>query len=126
MVNLSDMKQGSETVIDITKSMLNAIEKLQQENEELIKRVYDLEHLQGSGPFQQLARGWSHYISYSTAKILNYQKVIKVLARFPEGDAVGNFPKFLAMSEYRKPKDIISFAQDQLSTFAQRYLIVGG
>ena len=87
---------------------------------------YHLDHLQGSGPFQQLARGWSHYISYSTAKILNYQKVIKVLARFPEGDAVGNFPKFLAMTEYRKPKDIISFAQKELSTFAQRYLSADG
>lgn len=85
-------------------------------------RKYHLEHLRDIGPFQELARGWSHYIAYSTAKTLKYDQVVKVLARFPENDLMGSFPKFLAMSEYRKPAEVITFAKEQIQTFANRYL----
>ncbi len=87
-----------------------------------ICQKYHLQHLKDIGPFFELARGWSHYISYSVAKTLKYDKVVKSLARFPENDLMGSFPKFLAMSEYRKPSELINFAQEQIHSFASRYL----
>jgi len=84
---------------------------------------YKLPHLQGETPFHHLARGWSHWVSYMTAKVLKNQTVVKSLSRFPQSqDLIGLFPKFLAMSEHRKAAEVISFAQKNLKDYAKKYL----
>lgn len=85
-------------------------------------KKYSLSHLQGDSPFHQLARGWCHWVAYMTARVLKYKKIAKFLSRFPESDLVGTFPKFLAMTEYRNPKEVIDFAQKNLKDYGRKYL----
>ena len=81
-----------------------------------------LPHLLGNQPYQQLARGWCHWIAYSVARILKYKRVVKVLSRYPGTNLSGAFSKFLAMSEFRKNKEIMTFARENLKKFAKKYL----
>ena len=86
-------------------------------------RQHQLPHIKGLGPFQQLARGWVHWIMYSTAKVLQYEAETKTLARKPESEeVVGAFSKFLAMTEYRKSSEIIQSTHQNLIDYASRYL----
>ncbi len=87
-----------------------------------ICQSYHLQHLLDDAPFQQLARGWCHWISVNTAKTLTYKSVAKALSRFPEGNISGLYSKFQAMSEFRKSKEIIQFAQKNLKKYAKKYL----
>ncbi len=87
-----------------------------------ICRKYKLSHLRGTTPFLEMARGWCHWIAYSTAKILKYDKIAKTINRWPESSLPGNFSKFQAMSEFRKTKEIIEFGQQTLKEYADRYL----
>lgn len=87
-----------------------------------ICKKYDLFHLGGSSPFLEMARGWSHWVAYNTAKTLKYDRVAKTISRWPESSLPGNFQKFLAMSEYRKPTEIVEFAHNNLKTYAKKYL----
>ncbi len=87
-----------------------------------ICRQYDLFHLGGNSPFLDMARGWCHWVSYNTAKTLKYDKVAKTLARWPESSLPGNFSKFHAMSEFRKPAEIVEFAHANLKSYAKKYL----
>ena len=81
------------------------------------------DHLIGNNPFLSLARGWVHWVSYRTAEQLRYTKIKKILSRSPESeDVVGDFSKFLAMTEYRENSEIVSFAHDHLQDYASRYL----
>lgn len=83
---------------------------------------YKLSHLKGNSPFQELARGWCHWIAYCTATVLKQDKVAKSISRWPESSMSGNFSKFLAMSEFRKPKEIVVFAHQNLKEYAGKYL----
>ncbi|MDH5560842.1 MAG: hypothetical protein OEY59_08310 [Deltaproteobacteria bacterium] len=83
---------------------------------------YDLPHLLGNGPFQQLARGWCHWIGYCTAKTLKYNSVEKKLCRHPENGLMGSFSKFHAMMEFRSMKEILEFGHENLKNFAGKYL----
>ncbi|MCP4752694.1 MAG: hypothetical protein GY866_17545 [Proteobacteria bacterium] len=83
---------------------------------------YDLPHLLGNSPFHLLARGWCHWISYNTARLLKFKKAVKFLDRFPESELSGDSSKFVAMTEFRKPKEIIDFGQQNLKKFAKKYL----
>ena len=86
-------------------------------------KKYKLPHLQGESPFHQLARGWSHWVAYTTAKILKNKTVAKSLSRYPQSvDLIGLFPKFLAMSEHRSTAEVISFAQKNLKEYGKKYL----
>lgn len=87
-----------------------------------ICQSYHLHHLLDNAPFQQLARGWCHWISVNTAKTLKYKNIAKTLGRFPQNSIPGLFSKFQAMSEFRKNKEIIQFAQKNLKKYAQTYL----
>jgi len=87
-----------------------------------ICKKYDLFHLRGNSPFLEMARGWSHWVAYSTAKTLKYEKPAKMISRWPESSLPGNFQKFLAMSEFRSPMEIVEFAQQNLADFAKKYL----
>jgi hypothetical protein len=87
-----------------------------------ICKKYDLFHLRGNSPFLELARGWCHWVAYSTAKTLKYDKPTKAINRWPESTLPGNFQKFLAMSEYRSPTEIVEFSQQNLAEFAKKYL----
>jgi hypothetical protein len=87
-----------------------------------ICRKYDVQHLKGNGPFHKLARGWCQYISLLTARRLKYEKLSKLLTRWPDGEIPGDFAKFEAMSEFRKLPDIINQAQKLLDDHAKRYL----
>ncbi len=87
-----------------------------------ICKKYKLFHLRGNSPFLELARGWCHWVAYNTAKTLKYQKPMKTIARWPESTLPGNFQKFLAMSEFRSPTEIVEFAQSNLSQYAKKYL----
>ena len=86
-----------------------------------ICQSYNLPHLLDSGPFQELARGWCHWVSLNTAKTLKYKEIARILSRYPENDISGSFSKFQAMSEFRKSKEIIKFAHKNLKTFAKKY-----
>jgi hypothetical protein len=85
-------------------------------------RQYGLKHLLDNTPFHRLARGWCHWIALSTARVLKYNDVVKTLSRFPETGLTGDFSKFLAMAEFRKPKEIIDFSHLNLKKFARKYL----
>ena len=86
-------------------------------------KKYKLPHLQGESPFHQLARGWSHWVAYTTARILKNTLVAKSLSRFPQStDIIGLFPKFLAMSEHRNAAEVIGFAQKNLKAYGKKYL----
>lgn len=87
-----------------------------------ICRKYDLFHLRGSSPFLDMARGWCHWVSYYTAKTLKYEKPKKTIARWPESKLPGNFQKFLAMSDFRSPTEIVEYAHKTLADYAKRYL----
>jgi hypothetical protein len=88
-----------------------------------ICQKYGQAHLIGSGPFHKHARGWVHWVAYSTAQRLQYTQIQKNLSRRPESeDVVGDFAKFLAMAEYRKPRELVTFAHRTLDEFAERYL----
>lgn len=87
-----------------------------------ICKMYGLSHLNQEGPFYQLARGWVHWISCKIAKTLKYQTVWKRLTRSLNQQLLGDFPKFLAMSEYRSTQEIIDFAHNNLEKYAQKYL----
>ncbi|MBF0279779.1 MAG: hypothetical protein HQM13_18420 [SAR324 cluster bacterium] len=86
-----------------------------------ICRVYKQAHLLSNSPFAQLARGWCHWVAYSTARILKYKPIQKQLSRWPE-QFQDDFQKFQAMDEYKKPKEIIAFAQGTLREYAMKYL----
>ena len=55
-------------------------------------------------------------------KALKYEKPAKTLSRWPESSLPGNFQKFLAMSEFRNPMEIVEYAHQSLDDFARRYL----
>lgn len=84
-------------------------------------RIYKQPHLLGKNPFTQMARGWCHWVAYSTAKILKYKKVEKQLSRWPQ-QFEEDFQKYQAMSEFRKPKEIIAIAQGTLKDYSIKYL----
>ncbi len=84
-------------------------------------QTYQQPHLLGNSPFAQLARGWCHWVAYSTARVLQYKHVQKQLGRWPE-QFQEEFQKFQAMSEYRKPKEIIAITQGTLKEYALKYL----
>lgn len=86
-----------------------------------ICKKYDLFHLRGDSPFLETARGWCHWVAYSTAKTLKYDKVARHLTRWPESALPGNFSKFLAMSEFRKHGEVIKFAQTSLKNLAEKH-----
>ena len=85
-------------------------------------KKYNLFHLRGNSPFLDLARGWCHWVSFNTARTLKYQKQAKTISRWPESSLPGNFQKFLAMSEFRKPSEIVEFAHENLAIYAKKYL----
>lgn len=85
-------------------------------------KKFDLFHLRGNSPFYEMARGWCHWVAYSTAKTLKYDRVAKTISRWPESNLPGNFSKFLAMSEYRKSPEIVEFAQQNIKQYAKKYL----
>ncbi len=85
-------------------------------------KKYNLFHLRGNSPFLDLARGWSHWVAYNTARTLKYDKPAKTISRWPESTLPGNFQKFLAMSEFRKPTEIVEFAHENLEFYAKKYL----
>ncbi len=87
-----------------------------------ICQTYNLLHILDNAPFQQLARGWCHWISVNTAKALKHGSIVKALNRFPEGDIPGLFSKFQAMTDFRKNKEIIQFAHKNLKQYAKKYL----
>ncbi|MBT4087577.1 MAG: hypothetical protein HOE30_03700 [Deltaproteobacteria bacterium] len=87
-----------------------------------ICQSYRLPHLLDNGPFQQLARGWCHWGSFNTAKALKYKDITRSVSRYPTTDITGSFSKFQAMSEFRKSKEIIQFAQKNLKKYAKKYL----
>lgn len=82
---------------------------------------YQRPHLQGNTPFDQLARGWCHWIAFSTAKVLKYPKIQKELKRWPEQHEE-HAQKFYAMAEFRKPKELVAYARTSLKDYASRYL----
>ena len=84
-------------------------------------KQYDLFHLRGDSPFLEMARGWCHWVAYNTAKTLKYDKVARTLKRWPESSLPGSYPKFLAMSEFRKHGEIVDFAHSNLKNFAKKY-----
>jgi len=81
-----------------------------------------LKHLSGNSPFYELARGWCHWISFITAKTLKYETVYKSLQRNVSSEVSGIFPRFLAMSEYRKPSELITYTNETLEEYAKKYL----
>lgn len=83
---------------------------------------YDLPHLLDHNGFARFARGWVHWVSYSTATILKYTDIQKQLSRWPETIFPDEFSKFLNMSEFRKPEEITIFAHRTLKQYAQKYL----
>jgi len=85
-------------------------------------KKYGLSHLMDDAPFQEMARGWCHWISYNTTRILKYKKLTKFFSRYPDSNLTGTFSKFLAMSEFRKNKEIIEFAHQNLKLYAKKYL----
>jgi hypothetical protein len=85
-------------------------------------KTYQLTSLRGESPFLELARGWCHWIAHRTALVLKYDAVSKTIGRWPESSLSGSFPKFQAMSEFRKPPEIIEFARQTLADYAKRYL----
>ncbi len=84
-------------------------------------RVYKQPHLLTQSPFAQLARGWCHWVAFSTARVMNYKTVQKQLSRWPE-QRQDDFQKFQAMDDYKKPKEIVAFAQGTLRDYAMKYL----
>jgi len=85
-------------------------------------RKYKLKHLLEDTPFHEAARGWCHWISFFTAKTLKYEKTFKSLQRNVCKEVSGNFPKFIAMSEYRKVGELIEYSNSTLEEFARKYL----
>ncbi len=85
-------------------------------------KKYNVPHLKGNSPFLEMARGWCHWITYSTARVLKQEQVAKSISRWPESSLSGNFSKFLAMSEFRKPKELVVFAHQNLKEYAGKYL----
>jgi len=83
---------------------------------------YGLPHLLDKGPFQELARGWCHWISANAAKVLKFKDVYKELSKHPGTEITGLFQKFQAMSEFRKAKEVIQFGQKNLVNYAKKYL----
>ncbi len=88
---------------------------------DLCKR-FGLHHLKGDTPFHEMARGWCHWVSFNTARVLKYKAEAKTLSRYPGIEITGAFSKFVAMAEFRKPQEIIEFAHQNLDQFAKRYL----
>lgn len=83
--------------------------------------TYQQPHLMGESPFAKMARGWCHWIAFSTAKLLKYSAVQKQLNKWPEPNHE-DFQKFIAMSEFRKPKEIVKYAHSNLKEYALKYL----
>lgn len=84
-------------------------------------QTYRQPHLLGNNPFVQRARGWCHWVAHSTAGVLKYKKVAKQLSRWPE-QFEGDFQKYQAMAEFRKPKEIIALTHGTLKEYSRKYL----
>ena len=83
---------------------------------------FKLNHLKGDTPFHTYVRGWCHYIGYFTAKTLKYSEIAKTLEKFPQNESKGDFQKFLGMSEFRAPKEMIEIAIPTIVQYYKRYL----
>jgi len=66
------------------------------------------------------ARSWCLFVSHQTAKKLKFSQVEKRINR--QGEILPDFNKLLAMSEHRSLKEVIRFAQAQLSSLAPKSL----
>lgn len=84
--------------------------------------IYQLNHLKGNTPFHTYLQGWCHYIGYFTALRLKSSVVKTSLSKFPAYEHSGEFNKFLAMGEYRKPKELISHVTQTISQYHKRYM----
>ena len=82
---------------------------------------YQLPHLLDDSPFFELARSWSHWVSYMTAKTLKYEKEQKLLASRPEW-VLKDFKKLQAMSQFNPPAKIVLYAHSTLTNYAKKYL----
>lgn len=85
-------------------------------------KQYHLDHLSGDTPFHSYLQGWCHYIGYFMAKTLQYKTQTKTLEKFPGNSFKGDFLKFLAMSEFRPPKEMIQHSLVTIESFYKRYL----
>ncbi len=82
---------------------------------------YQLPHLLDDSPFFELARSWVHWVSYTTAQILKYEKEQKLLTSRPEW-VLKDFKKLQAMSQFNPPTKIVLYAHSTLANYAKKYL----
>ncbi len=84
---------------------------------------YQIAHLlEAETPFHRLARGWSHWVTWQTARTLKYEKIAKQLKRKPINHLRGDFEKLLSMSDFRKSDEIRSYVEQNLAQLAKKCL----
>jgi hypothetical protein len=83
---------------------------------------YQLPHLLGHKAFQRIARGWSHWVAWRTAKQLKCGEQAKQLSRWPENHLTGEYSKFRTTGDLKGDAELRQFAELGLKKYAQRDL----
>jgi len=82
---------------------------------------YELDKTNGQTPFDDLAFGLGRYFTYLIAKLLKNNRVLKYVKQFPKNNAASEFLKLKAMGEYRKHKEVKTYAEENLLKYAKKY-----